>query len=61
MALIFLHMVRNGFAEHVTNDFFNAVNNKFTPTLLCISVILFVLIYGGLWWWGIKNYDVAET
>lgn len=58
MALIFLHMVRNGFAEHVTNDFFNAVNNKFTPTLLCISVILFVLIYGGLWWWGVKNYDV---
>jgi hypothetical protein len=61
MSTIFLHMVKNNFAEQITNDFFNAVNNKFNPTLLCISVILFVLIYGGLWWWGIKNYDVDNN
>jgi len=58
MSTIFLHMVKNNFAEQITNDLFNAVNNKFAPTLLCISVILFVLIYGGLWWWGVKTYKV---
>ena len=56
MALIFLNMVRGGFAEQVTNDFFNAVHSKFTPSLLCISVILFILVYGSLWWWGVKTY-----
>ena len=56
MAIVFLHMVRGGFAEKITNDFFNAVHNKFTPTLLCISVVLFILVYGSLWWWGVKNY-----
>jgi len=56
MAVIFLHLVRNGYAEHVTNDFFNAIHSKFTPSLLCLSVVLFVVVYCGHWWWGAKNY-----
>lgn len=56
MAVVFLHLVRKGYAEHVTNDFFNAIHSKFTPSLLCLSVVLFIAAYCGMWWWGAKNY-----